>query len=101
MVDRLSPIDQRLEGTVTRKTKQPQTEDADAFASGRAIGDNGSTMKETDACASGRAIGDNGSTMKETDACASGRAIGDNGSTNRPTINADSKAISSSMRSRQ
>ncbi len=82
MVDRLSPIDQRLEVTATSKTKQPQTENADAFASGRAIGDNGSTMKETDAC-------------------ASGRAIGDNGSTNRPTINADSKAISSSMRSRQ
>ena len=82
MVDRLSPIDQRLEGTVTRKTKQPQTEDADAFASGRAIGDNGSTMKETDACASGRAIGDNGSTKYRT-------------------INADSKAISSNMRSHQ
>ncbi len=63
MVDRLSPIDQRLEVTATSKTKQPQTENADAFASGRAIGDNGST--------------------------------------NRPTINADSKAISSSMRSRQ
>ncbi|RLS70878.1 MAG: hypothetical protein DWH99_09560 [Planctomycetota bacterium] len=59
MVDRLSPIDQRLEVTVTRKTKQPQTEDADAFASGRAIGDNGSTMKDADACASsgnGRSI---------------------------------------------
>ena len=55
--------------TAASKTKQPKTEDTDASASDRAIGDNGSTLEDTDAFASDRAIGDNGSTMEDTDYC--------------------------------
>ena len=36
-----------LEVTVAGETKQQKTEDADACASGGAIGDNGSTMEKT------------------------------------------------------
>jgi len=56
---------------VASEIKQPKTEDADAGASGRAIGDNGSTLEDADAGASGRAIGDNGSTLEDADAGAS------------------------------
>ena len=38
--------------TAASKTKQPKTEDTDAFASDRAIGDNGSTLEDPDAAAS-------------------------------------------------
>ena len=97
MVDRLSPIDQRLKPPPPVRQTAKKPKDPDASASGRAIGDNGSTNmvdrlspidqrpkppppvrptakkpKAPAACASGRAIGDNGSTMLEhAAACAS------------------------------
>ena len=51
-VDRLSPIDRRLKRPQASETQQPKAEDADAAASGGAIGDNGSTLEDADACAS-------------------------------------------------
>jgi len=51
-VDRLSPIDRRLKRPQASETQQPKAEDADAGASGRAIGDNGSTLEDADAGAS-------------------------------------------------
>ena len=65
MVDRLSPIDRRLKTEWPLRKAAEKTADAAACASGRAIGDNGSTMADSAACASGRAIGDNGSTMED------------------------------------
>ena len=65
-VDRLSPIDRLLKRPQASETQQPKAEDPDAGASGRAIGDNGSTLQDAGAGASGGAIGDNGSTMEKT-----------------------------------
>ena len=53
MVDRLSPIDQRLKPPPPVRQTAKKPKDPDASASGRAIGDNGSTMLEhADASAS-------------------------------------------------
>jgi hypothetical protein len=46
MVDRLSPIDRRLKTEWPLRKAAEKTADAAAGASGRAIGDNGSTMED-------------------------------------------------------
>ena len=68
MVDRLSPIDRSLKTEWPLRKAAEKTSDYAACASGRAIGDNGSTMPDSAACASGRAIEDNGSTMEDDSA---------------------------------
>ena len=58
MVDRLSPIDWNQDATATSETKKAeQTKDADAYASGGAIGDNGSTLCDAAAARRWGAIG--------------------------------------------
>ncbi len=58
MVDRLSPIDQRLKPPPPVRQTAKKPKDPAACASGRAIGDNGSTMLE-DPAASASADSEN------------------------------------------